>query len=81
MSSKVNSIVSDSIVTVVLVFQAHVCVQQTALDLLERNYDVHIVADGVSARSMTDRMFSFEVNVYCKFIISQNVNANESHTL
>ncbi|CAB4023423.1 isochorismatase domain-containing 2-like [Paramuricea clavata] len=40
--------------------EAHVCVQQTALDLLERNYDVHIVADGVSARSMTDRMFSFE---------------------
>ncbi|XP_028399470.1 isochorismatase domain-containing protein 1-like [Dendronephthya gigantea] len=40
--------------------EAHVCVQQTALDLLERNYDVHIVADAVSARSMTDRMFSFE---------------------
>ena len=51
-------------VNIVFIFlKAHVCVHQTALDLLERNYDVHIVADAVSARSMTDRMFSFEVNV------------------
>ena len=37
------------------------CIHQTTLDLLERNYDVHVVADAVSSRSMTDRMFSFEV--------------------
>ena len=37
------------------------CIQQTALDLLARNYEVHIVADGVSSRSMTDRMFALEV--------------------
>ena len=28
---------------------------QTALDLLERQYEVHIVADACSSRSMTDR--------------------------
>ncbi|XP_046857650.1 isochorismatase domain-containing protein 2-like [Xenia sp. Carnegie-2017] len=51
---------SDVKSVVLFGIEAHVCVQQTALDLLERNYDVHIVADGVSARSMTDRLFSFE---------------------
>lgn len=51
---------SDVKSVVLFGIEAHVCVQQTALDLMERNYDVHIVADGVSARSMTDRMFAFE---------------------
>jgi hypothetical protein len=41
--------------------QAHVCVQQTALDLLSRGYDVHILADGVSSRTLQDRSFALEV--------------------
>ncbi len=31
--------------------QAHVCVQQTALDLVERGFTVHVLADGVASRS------------------------------
>lgn len=35
--------------------EAHVCLQQTALDLLERGHDVHIIADGVSSQQRYDR--------------------------
>jgi isochorismate hydrolase len=40
--------------------ETQVCVQQTTLDLLERGYNVHIVADGCSSRSQVDRLFAFE---------------------
>ena len=29
--------------------QSHLCILQTAFDLLEQNYDVHVLADGVSS--------------------------------
>lgn len=35
--------------------EAHVCVQQTALDLLARGYRVYIAADAVGSRRNTDR--------------------------
>jgi len=40
--------------------EAHVCVQQTALDFLDLGYDVHVIADSTSSRSMSDRMIAFE---------------------
>ena len=40
--------------------ETHVCVQQTALDFIEKGYDVHVIADSTSSRSMTDRMIAFE---------------------
>ncbi|KAL5110968.1 Isochorismatase domain-containing protein 2 [Taenia crassiceps] len=40
--------------------ETHVCVQRTALELLERGIDVHCVADAVSSRSLVDRMFALE---------------------
>ena len=34
--------------------EAHVCIQQTALDLISRDYDVFICADAVGSRSSMD---------------------------
>jgi isochorismate hydrolase len=31
------------------IYQSHVCVLQSTLDLLERGYDVHVLADAVSS--------------------------------
>ena len=35
--------------------ETHVCIRQTALDLLERDYDVHLVVDVVDSVSQHDR--------------------------
>ena len=35
--------------------ETHICVYQTALDLLGRAYEVHVVADGVSSRTARNR--------------------------
>ena len=40
--------------------EAHICLQQTALDFLEQDFDVHVTADCTASRSMTDRMIAFE---------------------
>ena len=47
------------------------CIQQTALDLLELGYDVHVIVDATSSRTDTDRMFALQVStVECGPIIN-----------
>jgi nicotinamidase-related amidase len=42
---------------IIVGIEAHVCVQQTCLDLLELgNCDVHVIVDGVSSQSAMDRI-------------------------
>lgn len=40
--------------------QAHVCIQQTALDLLEAGYEVHIIGDATSSQRPKDRSFGLK---------------------
>lgn len=40
--------------------ETHVCVLQTALDLMENGYEVHIVADCVSSRFESDEIIALE---------------------
>lgn len=35
--------------------EAHACIYQTTVDLLSLGYDVHLVVDAISSRSMVDR--------------------------
>jgi len=46
---------NDIIVTGI---EAHICVQQTVLDLLDNGYSVFVLVDCVSSRFATDRKFS-----------------------
>eukprot|EP01114_Cavostelium_apophysatum_P023845 TRINITY_DN9113_c0_g1_i1.p1 TRINITY_DN9113_c0_g1~~TRINITY_DN9113_c0_g1_i1.p1 ORF type:complete len:201 (-),score=30.68 TRINITY_DN9113_c0_g1_i1:29-631(-) len=51
----------EKIKSILLVgIEAHVCVFQTAQDLVEEGYDVHIIADGVSSQRSSDRKIAFE---------------------
>ncbi|CAD5116295.1 DgyrCDS5201 [Dimorphilus gyrociliatus] len=45
---------------VVFGVETHVCVQQTVIDLLQKNYEVYVVADATSSRSSVDRKFALE---------------------
>ena len=40
--------------------EAHICVQQTCMDLIKEGFKVHIIADATSSRAHHDRMFAFE---------------------
>jgi hypothetical protein len=41
--------------------ETHVCVQQTALELLERGHRVHVIVDGVSSQRAGDRAIALRL--------------------
>jgi len=40
--------------------ETHICVLQTTLDLLQKSYDVHVLADGVSSCNKGERHIAIE---------------------
>ena len=55
-TTSIDSMIIVDLKSVILCgIETQACVQATALDLLEDDYDVHIIADAVSSRSMVDR--------------------------
>lgn len=55
--------------------ETHVCIFQTALDLIQKNYDVHIVVDGVSSQRDFDRATALErlKNIGCFLTTSESL--------
>ena len=45
---------------IIIGIEAHVCVQQTALDLVSRDYDVFVCADAVGSRGAADFEYSLD---------------------
>ncbi len=41
--------------------EAHVCVLQTALDLLRQGYTVYLIADAISSQTQADREYALQV--------------------
>ncbi len=64
----VNSIVLMGI-------EAHVCIEQTAMDLIKSGYTVHIAADCTMSRSLEDRTLALErmKNLGCHISTSENI--------
>ncbi|CAG9573684.1 unnamed protein product [Danaus chrysippus] len=55
--------------------EAHVCIEQTVIDLLNEDLTVHVVADGVSSRSLLDRSLALQrmQSIGCFVTTAENV--------
>jgi len=58
---KIGSLCKRKMECVVLFgVETHVCIEQTAIDLMAKGYAVHVVADCTSSRSQEDRLLAFQ---------------------
>jgi len=75
-SSKINDIFGSNLESVVIFgIEAHICVEQTAMDFRAKGVDVHVVADCSLSRSHDDRTLAFDrlKQMGCFLTTSENV--------
>ncbi|CAH0761638.1 unnamed protein product [Diatraea saccharalis] len=67
--------VPDLASVVLFGIEAHVCIEQTVIDFLSENINVHVLADGVSSRSLMDRGLALQrlQNLGCFVGSSENI--------
>ncbi|KAK9302135.1 hypothetical protein QLX08_005746 [Tetragonisca angustula] len=63
----------DSVILIGL--EAHVCIENTAIDLRQSGYEVHTVADCCTSRTLEDRLLALERmrEIGCHIATSENV--------
>ncbi|KAF3425695.1 hypothetical protein E2986_01607 [Frieseomelitta varia] len=63
----------DSVILIGL--EAHVCIENTAIDLRQSGYEVHTVADCCTSRTLEDRLLALErmKEIGCHIATSENV--------
>lgn len=75
--SKINEIYSNNKLESIVLFgiEAHICVEQTAIDLINEGYQVHVVADCSMSRSLEDRTLALTrlKQIGCFVTTSENV--------
>ncbi|MBN2313121.1 MAG: hydrolase [Sedimentisphaerales bacterium] len=68
-NSKLNELSRDQVI--VCGIETHVCIYQTAIDLLRKGFEVNVVADAVSSRTPENKQIALEKmatensNIYC----------------
>ncbi|KAJ0170209.1 hypothetical protein K1T71_014137 [Dendrolimus kikuchii] len=75
LQDKIKKDVPDLGSVVLFGIEAHVCIEQTVIDLLNQDITVHVLADGVSSRSLMDRGLALQrlQNIGCFVGTSENV--------
>ncbi|KAG7189127.1 hypothetical protein KM043_008695 [Ampulex compressa] len=66
----------DKVDSVILMgIEAHVCIEQTAIDLRRAGFEVHVVADCSASRTQEDRLLAFKRmrDIGCHITTSENV--------
>lgn len=68
-NNKLNELTQHQII--VCGIETHVCIYQTAIDLLRKGFEVNVIADAVSSRTLENKKIAIEkmtaenVNIYC----------------
>ncbi len=68
-NSKLNELARNQIILCGI--ETHVCIYQTAIDMLRKGFEVNVIADAVSSRTLEDKKIALKriaaenANIYC----------------